>query len=102
MGINVCRIGDTGEGVCTVPHDPHTTTGTIITGAATVFAEESEVSRISDLIEADCSHAPIAVIITGSPTVFAEGSNVARIGDYFEGPNYSGTLLTGAATVFAE
>ena len=99
--VNVSRISDKGKGVCTV-NDPHTITGTIITGAGTVFAEGQAIARIGDIVQGDDSHKQIAYILEGSPTVFAENSNVARIGDYFEGSNFSGRLITGAATVFAQ
>jgi uncharacterized Zn-binding protein involved in type VI secretion len=103
MGIGICRIGDTGEGTCTGPSndDPHTITGTILTGAGTVMCEGSGVSRIGDIIEGNDSHEEIAVILTGSPSVFGEGTQIARIGDYFEGDDFEGTLITGAATVYA-
>jgi uncharacterized Zn-binding protein involved in type VI secretion len=103
MGLQICRIGDIGEGICTGPSndDPHTITGTIIQGSGTVMAEGSGVSRIGDIIEGNDSHKEIAVILTGSPSVFSEGGMTARIGDYFEGPDFEGTLIIGAATVYS-
>ncbi len=102
MGINICRIGDTGEGICTGDgEDPHTITGTIITGCGTGGSESAGIARIGDIVEGDDQHEEIAVILTGSPSVFCEGANVARIGDYFEGDDFEGTLLVGAASVYA-
>lgn len=95
---NVSRIGDIGSGVCCVD-TPHGTTGVIVTGAGTVFAESSNVSRIGDILVDNC-HGVTGVIVAASGTVYAEGSNVARIGDYFTGC-FSGTIVTGAGTVFA-
>jgi uncharacterized Zn-binding protein involved in type VI secretion len=101
--VNVCRISDKGKGTCTAGGSgSHTITGTLITGAGTVYAEGQAVSRISDIVRGDDSHKEIAKVLEGSPSVFAEGLNVARIGDYFEGPRFKGRLLIGAATVYAE
>ena len=103
MGLPICRIGDTGEGVCTAGGSgSHTITATVITGAATVYAEGASVTRMGDFVEGDDSHQKLAMIITGSPTVYAEGQPVARaFGDFFEGPKLRGILITGAATVYA-
>jgi uncharacterized Zn-binding protein involved in type VI secretion len=100
--MNVSRISDKGKGTCTAGGSSHTITGTLITGAASVFAEGQNVSRISDIVRGDDSHKEIAYMLEGAATVWAEGLNVSRIGDYFEGPDFSGRLITGAATVFAE
>ena len=97
----VCRIGDIGEGVCTGSgDDPHTITGTIITGAGTVYAEGLGVARLGDIVEGNDDHQELAVILSGSPTVYCEGSPAARIGDFFEGNQFVGVLITGAATVY--
>ena len=102
MGLPICRIGDTGEGVCTAGGSgAHTITATVLTGAGTVYAEGSSLSRMGDVVEGDDGHQQIAMIITGSPTVYSEGLPVARFGDFFEGPQLTGILITGAATVYA-
>jgi uncharacterized Zn-binding protein involved in type VI secretion len=100
--MSVCRVGDLGEGICTgSSSSPHTITGTIINGAATVFAEGSQVSRLGDIVEGDDGHQEKAIILSGSPTVYCEGGSVARIGDFFEGKDFHGILISGAATVYA-
>ena len=102
MGLPICRIGDTGEGVCTAGGGgSHTITATVITGAATVYAEGASVARLGDFVEGNDSHQKLAMIITGSPTGYVEGLPATRIGDFFEGPKLSGILITGAATVYA-
>jgi len=98
MGSNVSRIGDIGSGTCCVD-TPHGTTGVLVTGAGTVFAEGSQVSRIGDVLVDNC-HGVTGIMVTSSGTVNAEGAGVVRIGDYFTGC-FSGTLVTGAGTVFA-
>lgn len=95
---NVSRIEDIGSGTCCVD-TPHGATGILVTGAGTVFAEESNVSRIGDTVVSNC-HGAVGIMVTSSGTVNAEGAGVVRIGDYFTGC-FSGTLVTGAGTVFA-
>lgn len=98
---NIARIGDSGIGVC-VAHDTPISpaSGTIVSGAATVFTNGSNVSRIGDTLVTDHDNGHTGDIIEGSPTVFAEGLNIARLGDSFSGV-FSGTIVEGAPTVFS-
>ena len=96
MGSPIARIGDMGVGVCCAHNGCISMTGKLITGAITVLAENSQVSRIGDIMLGDCGH--IGIMITGSGTVMAEGSPVVRIGDSFSG-TFSGVVVSGANTV---
>jgi len=99
---NICRIGDTGDGICDPPgDDPHASTGQILNGAGSVYSDGINVARIGDIVQSSCNHGTYGTIVSGAATVYGEGINVARIGDYFDG-NFSGTLIDGSPTVYAE
>lgn len=96
---SISRIGDLGVGTCCC-HPPIPCigmSGIIITGASTVFAEDSNVSRITDIVLGFCGHT--GILVSGSPNVFAEALNTVRIGSAFVGC-FTGTIVTGATTVF--
>ena len=96
----ICRIGDIGYGLCTVPDSDHNVTGIIVAGAGRSLTEKSNIARLDDMIISDCGHST-SYINSGSGTVFVEGSPVARIGDTFSGSTWDGTLISGAGTVLA-
>ena len=98
MGSPVARIGDVGVGICCAHNGCISMVGNLITGASTVLAENSQVSRIGDIMLGNCGH--IGIMITGSSTVVAEGSPLCRIGDQFSGI-FSGVVVSGAATVIS-
>ncbi len=102
-----CRVGDVGEGYCTDnDHNDNITATVVGPGCGAVLAEGMTLALMGDLVIGDDNHAIVAVILTGSGSVTADGVSVARIGDYFEEdaspPKLTGTLITGAASVFAE
>jgi len=76
------RIGDICVGICTCCKGDPDTTGVIVTGSETITCEESNVSRIGDIVVAPCGHT--GVIITGASTATSE-SELARIGDFVTG-----------------
>lgn len=93
----VARVGDTAVGTCTCHQSPQPWTGTIITGAGTVMAENMQVARVGDMAMA-CHPGTIA---SGSGTVMAEGASVARVGDTVVSGCVTATIVTGAGTVMA-
>jgi len=96
---NIARIGDIAVGTCCCHSDPtcRPWVGVIASGAGTVLAEGSPISRMGD-IAVSC-HA--GIIASGAGTVLTEGSPTARIGDIVVGCPI-GVIVTGAATVLAE
>jgi uncharacterized Zn-binding protein involved in type VI secretion len=92
----VARVGDRVKGVCSCHEDPKTTTGVIIRGADSVYANSNSVARIGDLVRADCGHT--GKIVGGSTKCFAESGSVARIGDKVAGC-FTGTIVKGSDNV---
>jgi len=97
-GSNVSRIGDLAYVVCDCHDDVYTGVAVCISGAASVYAESSNITRIGDIFISGCGHVTIAV--SGSATVYAEGSNVSRIGDVVSACP-KGIIISGASTVYA-
>lgn len=97
----VARVGDSVSGICCAHGVPPCipTTGVIVQGAGTVFAEGQPIARIGDTIALACGHT--AAIISSNATVNAEGLLVARIGDSVGGV-FTGTIISSAGTVNAE
>lgn len=94
----VSRIGDLGVGICCC-HPPIPCigmSGMLVTGSGDVSAENSNVSRISDVMLGFCGH--VGVMVAGSPTVQANNLPVVRVGDPFVGC-FTGVVVSGAATV---
>ena len=94
----ISRLGDVGEGNCSVRNHNRVTT-TFITGASTVFIENIPVTIIGTVGEASCRD--LSTALTGSPNVFVENIAVHRIGDTGEIVQGTYTSITGAATVFS-
>ena len=72
----ICRIGDTGSGVCTCGHK--TITGVIIEGSPDIFANGAAVARQGDTVLGSCGHTG-TIVASGSP--LPNSIKVARIGD---------------------
>jgi uncharacterized Zn-binding protein involved in type VI secretion len=72
---------------------PSGSTGTITTGARTVFIEGKAAARVGDKL--DCGGG-FTTIESGSPTVEIEGAKAARITDT---TCHKGKIATGALTV---
>lgn len=80
------RLGD--------PHTcPHSSGGTIIEGAATVFINGKPAARLNDAC--DCADGP-SHVGSASPTVLIEGKNAARITDT---TCHHGVIQQGSANV---
>ncbi len=94
----VARIGDIAVGTCCCHSDPRCRgwTGICVSGAGSVTAEGSPVSRIGDIF-VGCH---VGIVASGSSTVTAEGSPISRIGDIIVGCP-SGIIISGAGTVIA-
>ena len=74
-----CRVGDTGEGTCTLHRDPVSIIATILTGTSTVDSAGIANATLASTGIASCGH-PI-VLTTCSSTVFHEGQGAVRVGD---------------------
>lgn len=102
MPFPVCRMLDTGVGVCAC----HATdiTATIMVGLANVLVGGLPSARMTDLVLADCGDP--ATITTGNPTVLVGGLPKARVSDMFMGSvpvcvGPIGVLNIGLPTVLA-
>lgn len=96
MGLPAANVGQTVVGVCFSHVPPLPVTGTIVQGAATVFAEGAPAARVGDTVILSCGHS--ATIVSGSPTVFAEGVLFSRITDTVAG-TCVGNIISGCPTV---
>ncbi len=94
------RLGDRTFGTCTAHKTPITVGGIIITASANVFADNIMVSRLGDVVQADCGHT--GVIITASPTTYANEPPIARLGDLVGGGPYTATIITASPDVFQD
>jgi uncharacterized Zn-binding protein involved in type VI secretion len=98
MGLNACRIGHIGKGIC-CEGTPHSATGPIISGSPNVNTNGLAAARVSDIVISDsCGHGRKGTIYDGSPKTFINGLNAARIGDPFEGC-FTGELIEGSDNV---
>ena len=95
----IARVTDRTFGTCYAHDSPLSIGGTIITGSPDVYANSLQVSRIGDVVQADCGHT--SIIITGSPDVFANAIPKARLGDQVGGGPYIATIITASTDVFA-
>lgn len=97
--LSISRVTDLGESTCpTTGHGNYVTT--YISGADTVFINNLQVVRISDLGSQSCGHTSTA--LTGSGSVFAENLPVHRMTDIGEGGGGDiYTSITGSEDTFA-
>ena len=104
---SVSRVGDLGSGECLAGHpdvpkgSPKPYITTHITGASTVFTNNSPQAVVGSIGSTDCGHTTMA--ITGSATVFAEFMAIHRVGDVGAINEGDGThiVITGSDSVSA-
>ncbi len=99
MGLSVARIGDATIGNCsTGGHDSDPYDGIIIGGSPNVFSEGLGTAFVTATVLASCGDT--GIIISGAAAVFVNGLGAGIITSSFSG-NYSGQVISGAASVFA-
>ena len=100
MGHAVCRIGDTGSGLCHLHGaNPVAYTTTFYEGSPTFTADGIAVVRVGDHGHASCGHTTIAISFSGVDD--ADGKGIHRVGDtgYIVGSSISTyTAMTGSPT----
>ena len=72
--------------------------GVIVSGSPNVFAEGPGVSYITCTVISDCGHT--SYIVSGSSSVFINGLGAAYLASQHSGQYYSGTVVSGASSVF--
>ena len=95
----ITRIGDTGNGICTLHITPIAYVVTFTTGSPTTTADGIPILRIGDHGSASCGHTTTA--LTGSSVVDADGIPVHRIGDTGTTGGGSYTVTTASPTTDA-
>jgi uncharacterized Zn-binding protein involved in type VI secretion len=95
--MNVCKVGDSGPGVCNL-HGPTplAVTATITTGSTTLTIDGIAVAVQGSIVVASCGHS--SAMITSSPFCTNDGVGLCRVGDTY-GPNPSGSITTGSITL---
>ncbi len=93
--MEVARKDDATFGTCSIDGPQ---AGKILTSCSKTKAEGKLISRVGDIVIANCGH--LGIINLGSSTIIVENKNVARKGDTFIG-TYTGIIIEGAPTVIA-
>lgn len=75
----VCRVGDTGSGVCPAHQSPVSYNVVFTGGASSVMAEGSPMVRVGDVGDSTCGHPVVA--LDGAATTLVEGPPPHRVGD---------------------
>lgn len=94
----VCRMNDTGVGVCNGPGHPANKpiTATIVIASFNVKVNNMGRARLGDLVMASCGH--VATMAIGNPLVLVNNMPGCRLGDLFSGPPV-GTIIVGSPNV---
>jgi hypothetical protein len=91
--MQIATITSIGTGVCWCHDDsPIDMVGMLITGASRTESEGKLMSRVGDIVLANCGH--IGMMITGSVKIETEGRQQCKVADQFMGC-FEGMIVSG-------
>lgn len=79
MNKSVCRVGDVGQGICTLHDTVQNITVTLLSGDSDILTDGLSTCTVGSTGIASCGHSTVA--LTGSSTCTVNGKGSHRVGD---------------------